>query len=113
MKSAAAVLICVVCVPGRAVAHADDLGYLINITVRPGYQFADAQSALSYGHSICDKVNSGYRYTQIVREVQSDFHTEDDFHASYLIGQAVDELCPASIWQLRQSAASYRPEEPR
>jgi hypothetical protein len=26
-----------------------------------------------------------------------------------LISQAVNELCPAQIWQLRNSAAHYRP----
>jgi hypothetical protein len=28
---------------------------------------------------------------------------------SYLLSQAAQELCPAQIWQLRQSAVGYRP----
>ena len=31
----------------------------------------------------------------------------DDYQAAYLINQAVNELCPALIWQLRNSAAHY------
>jgi hypothetical protein len=34
-----------------------------------------------------------------------------DYQASYLITQAVNELCPALIWQLRNSATNYRPPE--
>ena len=41
--------------------------------------------------------------------VKSDFNNADDYQASYLINQAVNELCPALIWQLRNSAAHYQP----
>lgn len=90
-------------------AHADDIAYLINVTVRPGYNFANAEDALSYGHGICDKVAAGRDYAQIMGDIKTDFNTRDDYQASYLIGQAVNELCPALIWQLRNSAANYRP----
>lgn len=90
-------------------AHADDVAYLVNVTVRPGYNFASAAAALDYGHGICEKVSTGRSYAQIVGDVQADFSTRDDFQASYLITQAVNELCPDQIWQLRQSAAGYRP----
>jgi len=33
----------------------------------------------------------------------------DYYQASYLIAQAVGELCQAQIWQLRRSAAGYQP----
>ena len=49
------------------------------------------------------------RYGQLVNSIKSDFATDDEFQASYLISQAAQELCPAQIWQLRQSAAGYRP----
>jgi hypothetical protein len=42
-------------------------------------------------------------------DVKDDFSTSDGYQASYLITQAVNELCPAMIWQLRNSAAGYRP----
>jgi len=89
-------------------AHADAVAYLVNVTVRPGYNFADAEAALDYGHGICDKVSQGRSYGRIVADIKADFATTDDYQASYLTAQAVNELCPAQIWQLRNSAANYR-----
>jgi ribosomal protein S17E len=42
-----------------------------------------------------------------VGDIKGDFNTNDEFQASYLISQAANELCPAQIWQLRNSAAGY------
>jgi Protein of unknown function (DUF732) len=89
--------------------RADAVAYLVNVTVRPGYNFANADAALTYGRTICDKVAAGRGYPQIMADVKSDFATSDEFQASYLITQAVNELCPAQIWALRNSAAGYRP----
>jgi hypothetical protein len=89
--------------------RADATAYLVNVTVRPGYHFASAEDALGYGYGICDKVSGGRPYPQLVSDVKADFTTDDEFQASYLIGQAVNELCPAQIWNLRNSAAHYRP----
>lgn len=89
-------------------ASADTLGYLVNITVRPGYTFPDAASAVAYGQQICDRVNAGLSYADNLRTVKADLVTSDDYQANYLISQAVDELCPEMIWQLRKSAA-YQP----
>jgi hypothetical protein len=89
--------------------RADVVAYLLNVTVRPGYNFANADAALSYGHGICDKVAGGRTYAQVMGDVKADFNTSDEYQASYLISQAVNELCPALIWQLRNSAAGYRP----
>jgi hypothetical protein len=93
-------------------SHADAVAYLVNVTVRPGYNFVNAEAALAYGHTICDKVAGGRGYPQIMGDVKSDFSTSDEFQASYLITQAVNELCPAQIWALRNSAAGYRPPGP-
>jgi hypothetical protein len=90
-------------------AHADNIGYLVNVTVRPGYNFPNADAALSYGYGICDQINSGVSYAQLVDTIKADFNTSDEFQASYLISQSAQELCPAAIWQLRQSAAGYVP----
>jgi hypothetical protein len=92
--------------------RADAVAYLVNVTVRPGYNFANADEALSYGHGICDKVSQGRTYAQVMGDVKADFATSDEYQASYLITQAVNELCPALIWQLRNSAAHYRPPQP-
>ncbi|MCV7397179.1 DUF732 domain-containing protein [Mycobacterium paraseoulense] len=86
-------------------ARADEVAYLVNVTMRPGYHFANADAALGYGHGVCDKVSQGRTYAQVVSEVKTDFNTGDEYQASYLISQAVNELCPALIWQLRNSAA--------
>ena len=87
--------------------RADAVAYLVNITVRQGYNFPDAQSALNYGYGICDHITQGARYELLITEIKSDFGFSDDYQASYLINQAANELCPALIWQLRQSAAGY------
>jgi hypothetical protein len=91
-------------------ASADAVAYLVNVTVRPGYNFANADAALAYGHRVCDQVAQGQGYSQVMDEVKRDFATSDEFQASYLITQAVNELCPANIWQLRNSAAGYQPQ---
>jgi hypothetical protein len=90
-------------------ARADTVAYLVNVTVRPGYNFPNADEALRYGYGICDKVSGGRSYAQLMGDVKADFNTSDEYQASYLISQAVNELCPALIWQLRNSAAHYRP----
>nr|WP_242657351.1 MULTISPECIES: DUF732 domain-containing protein [Mycobacterium] len=95
-----------------AQARADSVAYLVNVTVRPGYNFPDADAALAYGRGICDKVAATRGYPALVGDVQADFGTTDEFQATYLISQAVNELCPALIWQLRNSAANYRPPAP-
>lgn len=92
-----------------APARADAVAYLVNVTVRPGYHFASAEAALDYGYGICGKVSTGRSYADLVGDIKSDFRTGDEMQASYLIAQAVGELCPAQIWQVRNSAAGYRP----
>ena len=89
-------------------ADADATAYLVNVTVRPGYHFANADDALSYGYGICEKIRGGRGYADLVTDTMSDFATSDAYQGSYLIAQAVNELCPALIWQLRNSAAGYR-----
>jgi uncharacterized protein DUF732 len=88
-------------------ASADAVAYLVNVTVRPGYNFANADQALAYGHGVCDKIAAGRPYPQLVGDIRNDFNTADEFQASYLITQSANELCPAQIWQLRNSAAGY------
>jgi hypothetical protein len=42
-------------------------------------------------------------------EVKGDVVPNDEFAANYLVSYAVNLLCPAQIWQLRNSAAHYQP----
>jgi hypothetical protein len=88
-------------------ASADAVAYLVNVTVRPGYNFANADQALAYGHGVCDKIAQGRPYAQLIADIKNDSNTSDDYQASYLITQSANELCPAQIWQLRNSAAGY------
>ena len=37
-------------------AHADEVAYLVNVTVRPGYNFADANAAIAYGRGAGDEL---------------------------------------------------------
>jgi hypothetical protein len=98
--------------PLASPARADTVAYLVNVTVRPGYKFAGADDALAYGRRICDKLGNNLTYAQVMSDVKGDFATNDEYQASYLITQAVNELCPALIWQLRTTAAHYRPPAP-
>lgn len=105
----AAVIFVVGAVIGSPSARGDTVAYLVNVTIRPGYNFPTADAALAYGYGICDRVRAGSRYADDIAAIQADFGTTDDYQAAYLINQAVNELCPALIWQLRQSAAHYTP----
>jgi Protein of unknown function (DUF732) len=109
---APAALTCAGTVASAPHARADAVAYLVNVTVRPGYNFANADDALAYGHGICDKVAQGRTYAQIIGKVKADFETADEDQASSLIAQSVKQLCPALIWQLRISAAYYRSPAP-
>ena|ERR1700752_972240 len=88
-------------------ARADVTAYLVNVHMRPGYGFPNAEAALGYGYGICDKVETNRPFALLMGDVRIDFNTTDDYQASYLISQAVNELCPAQIWKLRNSAAHY------
>jgi Protein of unknown function (DUF732) len=90
-------------------ANADVVAYLVNVHVRPGYNFPNGDAAIAYGNSICFRVGTKMSYADLVNQVKADFRTTDYYQAGYLINQAVNELCPAQIWQLRQSAAGYTP----
>lgn len=89
-------------------AFADDVAYLVNVTVRPGYNFPSADAALEYGRSVCTRIADGMPYAQLVEEITRDFRSTDNYQGSYLISQSAQELCPQLIAQLRQSAEGYR-----
>ena len=110
---AAAALAVISPVSPLARAHADTVAYLVNVTVRPGYNFPNADAALAYGHHICDELGADVSYRQLVDDIERDFATTDEYQATYLLAQAADELCPAQIWQLRRSAAEPVPTPAR
>jgi hypothetical protein len=109
----AGVTTAVACAAGAAMATAppsgaDAVGYLVNVTVRPGYNFPNAQAALDYGYGLCDRIGQRQSYADLATSIRSDFNTSDEHLVSYLLSQSAQELCPAQIWQLRQSAVGYR-----
>src|SRR6476646_10315067 len=69
-------------------ARADQVAYLINVTVRPGYNFANADAALNYGRDICEKISQGLPYERVMSDIKADFGTADEYQASYLISQS-------------------------
>jgi hypothetical protein len=94
--------------PRAGAVPAPEVEYVYNVMVRRHYNFPN-NDALSYGHEICDKVTRGEPYAQVMGDVKSDVTPNDEFAANYLVSYAVNILCPAEIWQLRNSAAGYQP----
>jgi hypothetical protein len=106
---AAAALVMTLCdAPRTYGAPAPEVEYLYDVTVRRHYSFPN-NDALSYGHGICDKVGRGDSYAQVMADTKRDVTPSDEFAANYLVSYAVNLLCPELIWQLRNSAAHYRP----
>jgi hypothetical protein len=93
----------------RAQAAPDpQVEYLYDVAGRRHYDFPN-NDALGYGRGICDKVTRGESYAQVMGDVKNDVTPNDEFAANYLVSYAVNLLCPDQIWQLRNSAAHYRP----
>ena len=89
-------------------APAPEVEYTYDVVVRRHYDFPNSD-AIGYGYGICDKVRSGEGYPQVMGDVKGDVVPNDEFAANYLVSYAVGILCPAQLWQLRNSAAGYRP----
>ena len=94
-------------------AHAapnPEVEYVYDMTVRRQYNFPN-NDALAYGHGVCDKVGQGEGYGRVIGEVKRDVTPNDQFAANYVVGYAVNLLCPELIWQLRNSSGGYIPPE--
>lgn len=94
--------------PYAAAAPAPDVEYVYNVVVRRHHNVANPTEAVAYGFSIWDKVGPGETYAQAMSDMKNDVVPNDEFAANYLVSYAVHLLCPAPIWQLRNSAAPYR-----
>lgn len=86
---------------------APEVEYTYNVMVRRHYDFPN-NDAIGYGYRICDKVSGGEGYPQVMADVKGEVMPNDEFAANYLVSNAVGILCPAQIWQLRNSAANYQ-----
>src|ERR1700759_2794137 len=89
-------------------APAPEVEYTYDVVVRRHYDFPN-NDAIGYGYGICDKVRSGEGYPQVMGDVKGEVVPNDEFAANYLVSYAVGILCPAQIWQLRNSAGGYQP----
>jgi hypothetical protein len=94
--------------PRAQAGPSPEVEYMYDVTVRRHFNFPN-NDALGYGHEICDKVSRGESYAQVMGDVKSDVTPNDEASANYVVSYAVNFLCPAQIWQLRNSAAHYRP----
>jgi hypothetical protein len=88
-------------------APAPEVEYLYDVSVRRQYGFPN-NDPVGYGHTICDKVIRGESYAQVMGEVKNDITPKDEYAANYLVSNAINLLCPAQIWQLRNSAGGYQ-----
>lgn len=88
---------------------APEVEYVYDVMVRRHYNFANPDQAIKYGYGICGKVSQGEGYARVMGEVKTDVLPNDEFAANYLVSYAVNLLCPAEIWPLRNSAAGYLP----
>jgi hypothetical protein len=96
--------------PRAHAAPAPEVEYMYDVAVRRHYDFPN-NDAVAYGYGICDKVTGGESYSQVMGDVKGDVTPNDEFAANYLVSYAVNLLCPTEIWQLRKSAAGYRPPD--
>jgi hypothetical protein len=86
---------------------APEVEYVYNVAVRRHYDFPN-NDAIGYGYGICGKVTAGEGYPQVMGDVKRDVTPNDEFASNYLVSYAVELLCPAQIYQLRQSAVGYQ-----
>jgi hypothetical protein len=99
--------------PQAHAAPAPEVEYVYDVMVRRQYNFSNPGEAINYGYGICGKIGRGEGYAQVMGEVKADVVPNDEFAANYLVSYAVNLLCPAQIWQLRNSAAHYQPSTQR
>ena len=94
--------------PSAVAVPGPEVEYVYNVMVRRHYEFPN-NDAIAYGFGICDKVTRGVGYPDVMADVKREITPNDEFAANYLVSYAVGILCPSQIWQLRNTAAGYRP----
>jgi hypothetical protein len=100
--------ISILAAPQAVAVPAPEVEYTYDVVVRRHFDFP-GNDAIGYGFGICDKVSRGGSYADVMRDVKQDVFPSDEQSANYVVSYAVGILCPAQIWQLRNSAAGYRP----
>jgi hypothetical protein len=110
--AAAAGCIVLTAAPVAYAAPAPEVEFVYDVMVRRQYSFTDPADAVRYGHAICEEVGRGDSYAHVMEQTNGQVTPNDEFATNYLISYAVNLLCPELIWQLRNSAAGYRPAVP-
>jgi hypothetical protein len=93
--------------PPAVAVPGPEIEYVYNVIVRRHFDFPN-NDAIGYGFALCDKVTRGESYADVMGDVKRDVFPNDEQAANYVVSYAVGILCPAQIWQLRNSAAGYQ-----
>lgn len=93
--------------PPAVAVPAPEVEYVYNVMVRRHFDFPN-NDALGYGWGVCDKVTRGAKYADVLADTKRDVFPNDEQAANFVVSNAVGILCPAQIWQLRNSAAGYQ-----
>ena len=93
--------------PPASAAPAPEVEFTYDVIVRRHFDFP-GNDAIGYGHGICEKEVNNVGYPQVMADARRDLWPNDEQSANYVVSYAVGLLCPAQIWQLRNSAAGYR-----
>jgi hypothetical protein len=94
--------------PLASAKPAPEVEYTYDVVVRRHFDFP-GNDALGYGYRICGEIARGVGYGGVMDDVKRDVFPNDEQAANYVVSTAVDILCPDKAWQLRRSAAGYRP----
>ena len=94
--------------PVASAKPAPEVEYTYDVLVRRHFDFP-GNDALGYGYRICDAVAHAVPYAALLERIKADVSPNDEQSANYVVSNAVDILCPAQAWALRNSAAGYRP----
>jgi Protein of unknown function (DUF732) len=94
--------------PQVGAVPAPEVEYVYNVIVRRHFNFP-GNDALGYGFGVCDKVTRGVAHADVMAAVKREVFPNDEQAAGFVVSNAVGILCPDQIWQLRSSAAGYRP----
>jgi Protein of unknown function (DUF732) len=108
MTVAATVICGLMSLPSAHAVPGPEIEYTYGVMARRHYDFPN-NDAIGYGYGICDKVTRGTSFVQVMADVKADVMPNDEQAANYVVSNAVGILCPAAIWQLRNSAAGYQP----
>jgi hypothetical protein len=104
----AATCLSIVSASPAAAVPGPEIEYVYNVIVRRHFNFPN-NDAIAYGYGVCDKIGRGTTYADVMADVKHDVEPNDEQAANYVVSYAVGVLCPAQLWELRNSAAGYRP----